>query len=316
MDALEGIDQVKPLAFLLRKGKGEQLDSFRLKPLGGTTKLHAKLRSTIKNRLEVASDERRPIKDFDGDYYGDGITIMDVKKNSFVAKTIKTIFEMADSNPLGSLKSMRTAKYSAVLFPMPNKNSIITVDTVAVYHEAFSKVGHLLSYDNDVADMDGMILFKFGLPCIYFQKLEKLLVLDRAATENMFRLIEHYQGKIKECFEELAGEDRIDIDLDNLKEWTKTITMARRVNAMIRNNMFDQDIGVFEKYKKYLDAHSEIDDDGLRLRVENGKLSIPDKNHFESFLNFVETNLQQSVIDPGDIYVSSRKRRVVTKGRN
>lgn len=313
--ALGDIGRVEPMAFLLRKGaRGKHLDSFRLRPLGDKSRLHAKLRHKITNRLERLEGKERPIGDFDRDYYGD-VTIMDVKKNSSVNETIKAIFEMSDSNPIGSLESMRMARYSAVLFPMPDKSSVIAMDTVAVYHEAFSKVGHLISYDDDISDVDGMILFKFGLPCIYFEKLEKLLVLDRAATENMFNLIEHYQGRIEECFERLSGEGRIDVDPGDLKEWTKTNTMARRVNAMIRAGLFDQDVHVYEKYRDYLDSHPEIDDDGLRLRVENGRISIPDKVHFNSFLNFAERNLQQSVIDSDDIYVASRKRRVEKRGR-
>ena len=313
-DALTGIDQIEPVAFLLRKITSTgRLDSFRLKPLGDSTRLHAKLRRTIKDRLESMGSERQSIKDFDKDYDGDGVTLMDVESNSFVDSAIKTIFEMSDSNPIGSLKSMKTAKYSAVLFSMPNKGSIIAIDTVVVYHDAFSKVGHLLSYDNDVADVDGMILFKFDLPCIYFEKLGKLLVLDRKATERMFNLIEHYQEKIAEYFEGLADKGRIDMDPDDLEEWTRTITMARRVNGMIQNGLLDQKIDMYKRYEEYLDAHPKIDDDGLRLRVEKNKIVIPDKKHFESFLNFAEKNLQQSVIDPDDIYVVSRKRRVVTK---
>lgn len=314
-DALGEIGRVEPMAFLLRKGaRGRHLDSFRLRPLDDASRLHMKLRHKITSRLERLGGERHPIGDFDRDYYGD-VTVMDVKKNSSVNETVRAIFEMSDSNPIGSLKSMQTAKYSAVLFPMPDKGSVIAIDTVTVYHEAFSKVGHLIAYDDGVSDVDGMILFKFDLPCIYLEKLEKLLVLDRTATEKMFNLIEHYRGRIEEHFEGLAGEGRIDVDMGGLREWTKTITTARRVNAMIRGGLFDQDVGVYEKYREYLDSHPEIDDDGLRLRVENGRISIPDKAHFDSFLNFAERNLQQSVIDPDDIYVASRKRRVEKRGR-
>lgn len=313
-DALEGLEDVMPMAFLLRKDtRSRQLYSVRLKPIGDRTKLHDKLKAKIRERVEDMVGERRPIKDFDKDYESDSITIMDVKKSSFVSETLKTIFQMADTDPIGSLKSMRTVKYSAVLFPMPGHASIITIDRVAVYHKGFKKVGHLLSYDDDVSDVDGMILFKFDLPCIYFEKLGILLVLDRKATEQMFNLIEHYQDKIKNHFEDLAGDDRVDIDLDDLKEWTKTITMARRVNAMIQNGLLDRDVAVYEKYKKYLDDRPDIDDDELRLKLENGKISIPDKKHFVSFLNFAEKNLQQSVIDPNDLYLASRKRKVVRK---
>lgn len=312
-DALKGIERVMPMAFLLRRDtKSKQLDSFRLKPIGDATKLHGKLKAKIKRRVEGVVDERRPIRDFDKDYEGDGITVMNVEKSSFVRKTLEAIFEMSDANPIGSLKNMKMAKYSAVLFPMPDGNAVIAIDKVAVYHKEFNKVGHLLSYDDDVSDVDGMILFKFDLPCIYFEKFGLLLVLDRKATEQMFNLIEHYQGRIRDYFEGL-GDDMVDMDMGDLNEWTKTITVARRVNAMIQNGFLDREITVYEKYKEYLDAHPEIDDDGLRLEMDNGKISIPDKKHFESFLNFAETNLQQSVIDSDDIYVASRKRKVVRK---
>ncbi len=313
-DALEGLDDVMPMAFLLRKDtRSRHLHSFKLRPIGNKTKLHNKLRRKIKGRLEGMADEKRPIKNFDKDYESDSITIMDVKKSSFVDETLKTILQMADTDPIDSLKSMQTAKYSATLFRMPDHGSIITIDSVAVYHEGFKKVGHLLSYDDDVSDVDGMIMFKFDLPCIYFEKFGMLLVLDRKATEQIFNLIEHYQDRIKDYFEDLADDDRIDINLDDLKEWTKTMTMARRVNAMIQNGMLDRDIDVYERYRDYLDSHSDIDDDGLLLKLDNGTISIPDKKHFESFLNFSETNLQQSVIDPNDTYVTSRKRKVVRK---
>ena len=315
MGALEWMDQAKPMAFLLRRDtKSKQLDSFRLKPIIDTTKLHDKMRGKIKEWLEGEGGKRRPIRDFDKDYDVDGIAIMDVEKSSFVNETIRTIFEGLDSNPIDSLKSMQAVKYSAVLFSLPKQNSVIAIDTVAVYHQAFKKVGHLLSYDDDVSDVDGIILFKFDMPCIYFEKLNKLLVLDRKATEQMFNLIEHYQTKIASRFEGLLSEGKIDIDMDDLKKWTKKITIARRVNAMIQNGLFDQEIDVYKKYRKYLDRQPDIDDDELRLVIMNDKISIPDEKHFKSFLNFAETNLQQSVIDPSDRYVAIRKRKVVTKG--
>ena len=315
MGALKWIDHAMPMAFLLRRDtKSKQLDSFRLKPIGDATKLHDKMRGKIKEWIENESNKKRPIRDFEKYYDVDGIAIMDVEKSSFVNETIKTIFEMSSSNPIDSLKSMQSARYSAVLFSLPNQNSIVAIDTVAVYHQAFGKVGHLLSYDDDVSDLDGMILFKFDMPCIYFEKLNKLLVLDRKATETMFNLIEHYQNKIEGRFEGLVSEGIIDMDVRDLRGWTKNITAARRVNAMIQKGLFDQEIDVYKKYKKYLNEHPDIDDDELRLEIINDRISILDEKHFKSFLNFAETNLQQSVIDPNDRYVAMRKRRVVTRG--
>lgn len=297
------------MAFLLRRDTtSSQLDSFRLKPVGN--QLNNKLRFKIKEVLKNIADENYTIKDFDSEYESDKITVMDVKNSLFVEKTINTIFQMADSNPIDSLKSMKGSTYSSVLFKMQDHKSVIAIDTVAVYHKGFKKVGHLLSYGESVDDVDSIIMFKFDLPCIYFEKINKLLVLDRKTTEGMFNLIEHYQGKIKDHFERLASDGRVDIDVRNVDEWTKKITMARRVNSVIQNGLLDMDLDVYERYREYLDNHPEINDDELQLSIKNDRIYIPDKKYFESFLNFAESNLQQSVIDPDDIYVAMRKRKV------
>ena len=306
---LEGIDQVMPMAFLLKRDtRSSQLDSFRLKPVGN--QLNNKLRFKMKEVLKNIADEKTAIKDFDREYESDKITVMDVKGSLFVEKTLKTVFEMADSNPIDSLKNMKGVAYSSVLFKMPNHRSVIAIDTVAVYHKGFRKIGHLLSYGESINDVESIILFKFDLPCIYFEKINKLLVLDRKSTEGMFNLIEHYQGKIKDYFEKLTSDSRVDIDVRNVGEWTKKITMARRVNSVIQNGLLDRDPDVYEKYREYLDKHPDINDDELQLSIKNGRICIPDKKHFESFLNFAESNLQQSVIDPDDVYVAMRKRKV------
>lgn len=316
-DGINNISNIKPDGFLLRKaGHRQQLDAFKLKPIRTNY-----FRNILKTKLEEIKQkfEDREIKItkfYREDADESAISVLDVDKHVWVKNTIREIFQTASANPIDKLDRMENVKFSAMLFKIPNSKSIMAIDFVAIYSEAFeAKIGLVATYDDmglEQLDRNAALVFKFGLPCIYFEETDKLLVMNKKDTEKIFNMLEHYQKKATQKFNELENEGIIEIDKTILQSELKKIGSSRRINNMIEGGAFTTDISIYKKYETFLKKHPDVNDE-LGLKIENGRVIIDTKNHFDSFLHFTEYNLGQSVIDDSVLYIALKKRLIKTR---
>ena len=306
------------MGFLLKKSThGKYLDAYRLKPIK-TQYFKRKLRAELECIKEKYESNQIKIRNFyREDTDENTLSILDVSKHASIKNTIEQILQSADANPIDSMKSMRLARFSAMLYDIPDEKSMIALDFVSIFSKsAFEKGGLVATYDEvglEELKKDSALVFRFGLPCIYFEEEEKLLVLNKPKTEEIFNLLEHYQEKASAKFKELEDEEIIDIDNALLQGELKNITTARRINNMIEGDMFTTDIGFYKKYEKFFSEHSDLDDELTKLTIKQGKVLLHDKNHFQSYLHMTSYNIQQSVIEDEEIYIAFQKRKVKRK---
>ncbi len=254
-DVVENINGYKPECFLLKKDpRGRYFHSFKLQPTK-TNFFKSKIITKIEDtKIKFENKEIRIINNIHEEKTDTlVINILDVTKYDFVQKTIKCVFETADANKSEDLRSMEGVKFSALLFKIPGEKSVIALDSVSVFNEAFKKIGLIAIYDNEgIEKLDkskSILTFELGLPCIYFEETKKLVVFDIFKTENMFNLKEYYKEKAKAKFKKLIDENIIDITDEILEKEINSITTVRRINTMIEEGVFTTDIKIYKNMK-------------------------------------------------------------------
>lgn len=315
-NSIVDLENVKPTGFLLKKAThGRYLDAFKLKSVR-TSYFRKKLMLEINRVKEKYESGDLKITDFDKDDTEDEnvITILDVDKLSSIKNTIDQIFQQSESNPIDSLKSMERAKFSAMLFDMPDGKSLIAIDSVSIFDKnAFEKGGLVATYDDlGVQELgkDSVLIFRFGLPCIYFEEKKKLLVINKAKTEQIFNLLEHYQQRANEKFEELES-NMITVDDGVLQSELKNITIARRINNMIESQAFPSDIQFYKRHEEFIKQNG-LDDELTQIFIKDGRVMIDSHDRFKSFLHITSLNIVNPVIDPQQYFVAFRKRKIKT----
>ena len=317
-DGIDNIDNIQPQGFLLKKdGHKRQLDSYRLKVIK-TTYFRKNLKSKLEEMQKKLNNKEIKITKFykeDTDEFV--ISILNADEYIWIKNTITDIFQTSATNSIGKLDNMENARFSAMLFKIPENKSIIAIDFVSIFSKAFEKFGLVATYDDiglQELDKDAALVFKFGLPCIYFEEVHKLVVLHKKDTEDIFNLLEHYQKKANQKFNELVDEEIIEINKALLQTELKKIGPARKINNMIEEGMFITDIAVYKKYDAFLKKHDEFDDELTQLSIKNNKVIIDTKDRFHSFLYLTGYNLGQSVIDDKILFIAFQKRRIKIKG--
>lgn len=316
-DTIKNIENIKPECFLLRKDqRGKFFHSYKLKPVQ-TEYFGSTIKSKLLETKEGYNNKEIKIINFYDEETDDYIvSILDATKYDFIQKTIENIFQTSSANEIEKLDLMEKVNFSALLFKIPDKKSIIALDSVSIFNQAFKKIGLVTTYDDKGIEKlkkdKSILVFKLGLPCIYFEEFKKILVFDRPKTEKILNLKEYYKEKAKTKFRKLVDEGIIDMDDKIFEKETDNITTVRRINKMIENNIFTTDITIYRKYETYFKKHVEIDDEITKLEIKNDKIMLHSKQHFQSFLHLTEDNLEQSVIDDSKIFVAYRKRKVKT----
>ena len=177
-------------------------------------KLKLKFELAELHRKYVAGDI--DIVDIHRDADDDAVFVLNVADYQSVRDTIDRIFRRSEADPINKKMDIPRAKASAILFNRPNSESVIAIDIVEVtYKNAFEKGMLIATIDEEVVKelgKDSVLVFKYGLPCIYFEKYNMLLVLDRKRTEDIFTLLEHYQSAALKKFDELRTADIVEID--------------------------------------------------------------------------------------------------------
>ena len=319
-DGINNIDNMQPQGYLLKKrGQKQQLDSYKLKVIKPEY-----FREKIKSKLgemqkKLNNKEIKITKFYKEDTDESVISILDVDKHIWIKNTINDIFQTSAANSMNKLDDMENARFSAMLFKIPGNKSIIAIDFVSIFSEAFEKVGLVATYDDiglQELNKNAVLVFKFGLPCVYFEERNKLVVLDKKDTEKIFNLLEHYQKKANQKFKELIDEEIIEIDEKILQTELEKIGPARRINNMIEEDIFTTDIAVYKKYDVFFKNHNEIDDELTQLSIKDNKVIIDTKDRFYSFLHLAGYNLGQSVIDDKFLFITFQKRKIKTKKKS
>lgn len=317
-DGIKNIDDIRPECFLLKKDqRGKYMHSYRLQPIQ-TGYFKSKIKSKLVDTQTKFDNKEIKIRNFYREETDDMVVnILDATKYDFIKRTIEDIFQTASANKIDKLNSMEKVNFSAVLFKIPNGKSIIALDSVSIFNEAFKRIGLIVTYDEDgmkkLEKSKSVIAFELGLPCIYFEESQKIVVFDRSKTESILNLKEYYKKKAKTTFQKLVDEEIIDLDSKIFEKETNNITTARRINTMIEEDVFTTDITIYKKYESYFKKHPEIDDEMTKLTIKDDKVMLHSKQHFQSFLHLTGYNLDQSVIDPDKIFIAYQKRRVKTK---
>ncbi|MDE1728186.1 hypothetical protein [Candidatus Nitrosotalea okcheonensis] len=312
-DSISNLENITPKGFLLKKSThGRYLDAFKLKPIK-TVYFRKKIISELKRIKEAYDKEQIKIVSFDKqDTEDNALSVLDIDKFSSIKSTIDQISQSAEANSIDSLKSMERAKFSAMLFDIADEKSVIAIDTVSIFSKAFEKGGLVATYDEiglHELTQDSALVFKFGLPCIYFEEKKKLLVIDRESTESIFNLLEHYQKKASVQFSETLV-DIIKLDDGVFQSEIKNITVARRINNMIEGGLFTTDIELYKKHETIIKSHPEWDDELTQLVIEDNKVKLDSSDRFKSFLHLTSLDLMNPAIDPTQHFISFKKRKV------
>jgi len=224
------------------------------------------------------------------------------------------LIQNTDKNSIDSLKSMERARFSGMLFAIPSNKSLIAIDFVSIYDKkAFEKFGLVATYNTlglEELGHDAILIFKFSLPCIYFEEEKKLLVINREKTEAIFNLLEHYQEKAMGKFEELVESKIIKLDNAILQGEIKNITTARKINIMIETELFTTNIELYKKHEQLIKNHPEWDDELTQLSIEKDQVVIDTIDKFQSFLTITSFDIVNPAVDPTQHYISSKKRKI------
>ena len=141
-----------------------------------------------------------------------------------------------------------------MLFDMPEGKSVITIDFVDIFSTGTLESGYFVAtYDETALEelkKDSVLVFKYGLPCIYFEEEQKLLVLNRKKTEEIFNLLEYYQKNASAKFVELVDRGIIEIDDTVLNSELRNVTTARKINNMIKMDSFTKDHWLLQRIQK------------------------------------------------------------------
>lgn len=316
-ESITELENVSVKGFLLKKSThGRYLDAFKLKSIR-TSYFKKKVMSELERIKKDYEDEKLKIVNFDKhDSEENVVSILEVEKYSSIKNTIDQIFQSSEANAMDSLKSMQRAKFSAMLFDLPDEKSLITIDSVAIHNKAFEKGSLVATYDEiglRELDKDSALIFKFGLPCIYFHKQKKLLVINREQTETIFNLLEHYQEKAIKKFNELVSDGIIELDKDIFQHEIKNITTARKINNMVEERVFTKDITIYKKHEELIIAHPEWDDEYTQLLIKENKVILNSNNRIKSFLIITKMFIMNPVIDPKQHYVVFQGRKIKTR---
>ena len=308
------LNGISPMGFLLKKARhGKYLNAYRMKPIN-TDYFRDKLMLTLKSVYDKYKTREIKIKDIYADVDDNAVVILDVNEYQTIKSTIEQIFQDAETMPMDSLKSTARAKFSAMLFDIPDGKSVISIDTVEVFFKnVFEKGIFVATYDETAVEEmkhDSALVFRYELPCIYFEEEEKLLVLDRKKTEGIFNLLEHYQKNARTKFVELVDENIVEIDSAVLDSELKNITTARKINSMIKTDEFTKDI---DFYKEYKSKSSDFDDKLAQITIKNDKVIISNKDDLLAFLHITRDDVIESLMYPDKKYISYVKRPIKRK---
>lgn len=302
------------MGFLLRKARhGQYLDAFRMKPVR-TNYFKNKLELSLNTVLTRYHNNEIKFDDMHIDTEEDAVVVLDVDRYQTVRLTIEHIFQQAEANELDSLKSVTGAKFSAMLFGIPNNNSVIAIDSVSIYNKTVFEKGQLVATYDDVSlqelKEDSVLIFEYGLPCIYFEKMRKLLVLDKQKTEKIFNLLEYYRKNAQTKFDELVDEELVEINNVMLNLELSNITTARKINNMVRTDSFTKNIDYYKEYEK---RSTDFDDDQAKITIKNDKVIINTKDDLRSFLYITREDILESIMDPDRKFLAFKKRPIRRK---
>ena len=308
------LNDIYPMGFLLRKTRhGGYLDAFKMKPIN-TNYFKTKLETALKTVLDRSKNGEIRFEDMHEDTEDDAVVVLDVGGYQTVRHTIEQIFQHTEANELDSLKSVIGAKFSAMLFGIPDGKSVIAIDSVDIYDKTVVEKGYFIATYDDTAleelKQDSALVFKYGLPCIYFEKENKLLVLNRRKTEQIFNLVEYYRKNAETKFAELKDEGIVEIDDDVLNSELKNITTARKINNMIKTDSFTRNI---DYYKEYESRSSDFDDERAKITIKNNKVVISSKDDLRSFLHITREDVLESMMDPDKKFLAFKKRPIKRK---
>ena len=308
------LDDIRPNGFLLKKTRhGRYLDAYRMKPVR-TDYFKNKLKSTLKTIHERYNTGEIKLEGMHEDTEDDAVVVWDVNEYQTVRSTIEQIFQHADAQQLGSLKSVTGAKFSAMLFDIPDGKSVIAIDSISIFSKAaFERGLFVATYDETALEelkQESVLVFEYGLPCIYFEEENMMLVLDKQKTEKIFNLLEHYQKNATKKFGKLVDEDIIEIDSDVLNSELRNITTARKINNMIKMDSFTKDI---DYYKEYENKSLDFDDERTRITIQNDKVIISNKDDLRSFLHITRDDVVESMMDNDKKFIAFKKRPIKRK---
>lgn len=305
------LENVEPMGFLLRKMRGT-LRSYSMGRIN-TDYFEQKLKlelQTIRNKYDSGKIK---IKDTYADVDDDDVVVLDANEYQAVQSTIKRIFQYTEADPADKQKGVRGAKASAMLFKRPNSKSIIAIDLVSVIYNKGSEKRVFVTYDdmriNEFQDK-AILLFKYGLPCIYYEEYNALMVLNRKKTEDIFNLREHYQNVSKSKFDELIEAGIVEIQNDVLDTELGNNTTARKIYAMVKDGNFARDINY---YKKYVDQSADIEDERAHIKIRDNKVIISNQKELLAFLYVTRDDVVSSIINPDNKYVTHRKDHLRSK---
>ena len=244
----------------------------------------------------------------------DEILVLDVQDNPSVESITAQILESASGVPDDDLKSYHTAKFSAILFNLPNKESVIAFDSISIYHkESLEKSSLILTHDmsglNEL-DRGGFLIFKPTLPCIYFEKKSILLIFNKEKTERLFDFTEYYQKKARVQFRKLENEDLIELNERMFESEIEDIKTAKQISKMSDDDSFITDVDQYKKYDNYFKTHPEIEDELTQLEIRDDKVILDTDDKLNSFLNLTKKNILTDILDKDDQHVVFRKRKV------
>lgn len=301
---------------LIKHQSGRYLKSYKMGEIRTDyfkRKLESEL-SALYNKY-IAGDV--DITDIHEDADDGAILVLNVGDYQLVGNTIERIFRWSEADPINEKMNISRAKVSAILFERPNSESVIAIDNVEVtYKDAFEKGMFIATIDKEVVDeldTNSVLVFKYGLTCIYFEKYNRLLVLDRKRAEGIFNLLEHYQLVAQKKFTELIDGGIIEIDESLLRSELECVTIASKINSMVQKDAFKMDINYYKRYER---MSSDFDDKRTKITIQNDRVIISDKDDLRSFLNITREDVVESMVEPDKKFLARNKSPIKRRQAN
>lgn len=133
--------------------------------------------------------------------------------------------------------------------------------------------------DEDVFAVDQYV------DCVYLEKYDRLLVLSKPNTEQIFNFKSYYEKYTKQDVNSIKKMGFVEIDSDLIIDTLKSIALVKRMTKLQHSNAFDKDFKHFKSAYDHIKGNSDYKTDKCGLLIIGNKVIIgKEKTKFESFL--------------------------------
>lgn len=251
--------------------------------------------STLSKLFESPKFE---LKDFfDIDYTRWNVSNVDVKEIEVLPHILASVNRFAKLAYLVDMSQIKEFDSYAVEFHIK--------DGKVVY---FSRIGRnmilkksilkgVFSNGTFTAINGDVVGFNPDMDCIFFEKTNSVVVLDKSDTESIFALAIYYQSNAEGVLTSLDN-NLITLDKELLTKVVAGKQIPKRITKLFKDEKFNKTIEIFEKHAAYFSKREkELDPDKTRLNIVDNKVVIKTEEQLNTFLAICEKGFVEDIID-------------------